>query len=331
MKQHPKSILNKRRASKVCHNDADELVECGIEYLQEQVVLQPRCKNKLGGGVGTKKCSCLSVFVKKDEALDESLTHAVARYMVCFSKKKQHEQWAIVADWIRHADPKYPFGFGLPFIHDGNNHADPPPEMSRKICSSALLTILGHSRHFWKTCKESAANGTIRHHGLAGRESNNTLSDELVADLHLFLSNLMVLQEPLATGNTDEDVNYLPPSYSKRGLYKGFCHNRGWKTTTTTKGNVKREERTDENWTNQQIQPIEICGWSSFRSFWKKHYPELRVRTPSVEQDVIVATGSPVLTARTPALERMQELESIKQFLTASEYASKRQAILDSI
>jgi len=54
----------------------------------------------------------------------------------------------------------------------------------------------------------------------------------------------------------------------------------------------------------------------------------------SVAQEVVVpATTSPVLAvgSRKPALERMQELESIKQFLTVSEYASKKQAILDSI
>jgi len=53
----------------------------------------------------------------------------------------------------------------------------------------------------------------------------------------------------------------------------------------------------------------------------------------SVAQEVVVAATSPVLAAssRKPALERMQELESIKQFLTVSEYASKKQAILDSI
>ena len=51
-------------------------------------------------------------------------------------------------------------------------------------------------------------------------------------------------------------------------------------------------------------------------------------------QEVSISAASPVAAEATrapSALERMQELESIKHFLTDLEYSSKRQAILDSI
>jgi hypothetical protein len=45
----------------------------------------------------------------------------------------------------------------------------------------------------------------------------------------------------------------------------------------------------------------------------------------------VEAEGDTDVPGRRPAYERMQELETIKEFLTPSEYAEKRQAILDSI
>jgi len=103
MTEHPKTIINSQRASKVVCDDDEELIAFGMECLQEQAVLQPCCKDKLGS-CKDKQCSCLSVFMVEDDTVEQPLTEAVARCMVCFAKKKQHEQWAIVADWIRCAD-----------------------------------------------------------------------------------------------------------------------------------------------------------------------------------------------------------------------------------
>ena len=53
--------------------------------------------------------------------------------------------------------------------------------------------------------------------------------------------------------------------------------------------------------------------------------------SPSGIMSSVEAEGDADAPGRRPAYERMQELETIKEFLTPSEYSEKRQAILDSI
>jgi len=53
---------------------------------------------------------------------------------------------------------------------------------------------------------------------------------------------------------------------------------------------------------------------------------------PALAQEVRVsAVALPVLAIQASAVERMQELESIKQFVTAAEHTLKKQAVVDSI
>ena len=297
-----KTILNDNKSANLYTDD--ELVDIGVQFLQEQTLLHCCCKSKLNGR--NKKCECLTIFAEEDDADEYPLTRAVARFMVYFGKKKKSEQQMLVIEWIKYgaaaADARDPTPYLLPVLVDDDDVDDADDEAgdpinadgnaiaayNRKICESALLTIIGYSRTFWTTCKQCAKEGTIPTHGLAGRPPNNSISDELSVELHLFFADMQDFAEPIATRfirektgeldtrDEDDDVLQLAPSFSKRGLYQRFCYERGWKIETTAKGNPKKKKRTDEGWAAGE-EPLDICSWTAFRCFWQKNYPKLRV------------------------------------------------------
>ena len=66
-------------------------------------------------------------------------------------------------------------------------------------------------------------------------------------DLQTFFQHLLELSQPRATlfvteetrrelREEDKDAKELPTSFSKRGLYAGFCNEQGWRLETSPRG-----------------------------------------------------------------------------------------------
>ena len=123
------------------------------------------------------------------------------------------------------------------------------------------------------------------------RSGRGKAFDELIRDdLDKFFEVMELLSEPQstrivrhATGCSLRDdlegVTYLPTHMSKRGLYTRFCNERGWE--------LERHKKGDYNATVVNDDFLPICSWYKFRSFWKQHYPKLRIGRSS--EDVCTA------------------------------------------
>lgn len=290
---HPKVLLNKK-SDELSYSD-EELVEYAEDFLTEQALLQEFCTDMFSKPKH-RECNCLSIFQKQQEDVDPPLLRATARYMVYFAKKTKVDQQMIVIEWMKYAGTGIQARFVIPILaEDDDELVDLPIEQS-KICRNALLAIIGYSKYFWGTLVDCVGAGTIPSHGLIGKQSNNSMDDELETALYMFLSEMEELAEPTAmrfvrdqTGqldsrDEDDDVLYLAPSYSKRSLYHRFCYERGWIMSTTSKGTTKKSLREDQDWVeNTENEPSKICHWRSFWKFWQQSFPKLRVRKPSAD------------------------------------------------
>ena len=95
----------------------------------------------------------------------------------------------------------------------------------------------------------------------------------------MFLESLS--EEEATTAPASEGLcRELPHHYSKRSLYKRWCWERGWVIQNDARSNETKEERSpvdDEFWTEDKV-PEPTLSWPSFRNYWKKHFPHLRIR-----------------------------------------------------
>lgn len=292
---HPKTIINNRTAVKKFSDD--QLVHIGAVYLQEQASLQPKC---ICISKRTEKsCDCLRIFGHL--SYDYCLT--VSRYMVKFAKRPKPDQQMTVMEWIRYS------GFlegrtGRLFIipqwktqDDVNRFYDDTPDdralQLGYICNSALMTILGYGQTFWNTVMRHSREGTTPEHGLVGRIPWNSISETMQMELHLFFAHIEDHAEPTAmrfirekTGTTHErdtkDIKWLPPYFSKRSLYRRYCFEQGWVTSTDCKGSPnKKTERKDDPWTLLQQERGDVCSWKTFLHFWRNNYSYIAVGKPS--------------------------------------------------
>ena len=158
------------------------------------------------------------------------------------------------------------------------------------VCISSILHILKIGRTKFKTIHTHAEKGLPPPvHHLKGRESNRRKileTKETLDELRVFFLDLMEYSEPRATrfirdetGMSDREAGTvdLPSFMSKRSLYKKFCWQLGHKLKTDGKGKTTVSQREDEEFDGRS-RPI--CGWSTFRRFWKDNFPNLVIRPP---------------------------------------------------
>jgi len=299
IKIHPFTLCSKYKW------DDDDLFDACVEFLEEQGLLQERCHSKLRSK--ELLCSCMSFFCRDNEFEPQFLTLAAARYMVYFARMNRGLQQAIVVDWIRYSKHTSPSthpncvflmpimnGSDLLELHDQEANITQPP----RVCCTFIMNILNIGKMYWFTCRDAAVMGVpIPEHGLVGKPSNRSkqFNATIADDLFLYFEGVCMLATPSATrfirditGETstrDDDIDILEiePYNSKRGLFNRFCHERGWDISTSHKGIMEQKERTDAQWISDGEPVSAICCWPTFLSFWKKHYPKLRIRAPSAD------------------------------------------------
>ena len=307
--QHPKDFINKGNIGG--HYDDEDLVDIGVQFLQEQSVLQFHCRDKQRGS--NLLCSCLSIFRKEEEAWEYPLAEMVARYMVFFARLSKPEQQRTVIDWIRYSlgnsgarKTDSEMRFLLPIIANEDELDETDDDcvqfksardlaMGYHVCYSAMLTIVGYSWRFWRRCKSAACSGVLPVHGLTNRRSNHRISLEGEIELQCFFDEMAALAEPLptrfvreitgelTTRDTNTELKQLASSFSKRGLYSAFSYEQGWAISSTAKGTIIKTSRSDELWEASGRQHAPLISGRSFNRFWNKYFPWLIIRRPSTD------------------------------------------------
>ena len=111
-----------------------------------------------------------------------------------------------------------------------------------------------------------------------------------------FLRDLQRKGEPHATRvvrtisgiglrDAEVDVVDLPSCYTKRQLYARFLHEIGWIVRPKVNGSFGKiadyEQRPfDEFWIEGEDVPTPACSFETFRAFWAKNFPKLKIRSP---------------------------------------------------
>jgi hypothetical protein len=279
-KSSPFELFHKRK-------EPDFILNELISYNQT-LANRPCCFNTVQGK-GSHTCSCLSAL---ENGKDDSFYEAVAEYQYMFGSLNKDDQKKMVIEWMRNMPAtgiqKKKKMFSIPFLlHEDDNSDEYHNLRISKICTSAMLDLLGKRRRWWFVCREHAKNNTLPSHALKGRTPNNkrkwnTLFEE---DLKTHFEQLKQEAEPVATGVVREltgetnlrdavDADYFPPSVSKRSCYGRFCLERGWRISSSNKGTI---QKTPIEGLDQQ----EIPSLTSYNSFWEKHYDKLKVRKPT--------------------------------------------------
>ena len=294
---HPfKHILD----PKVQLEDGEELGLC-LDHVAN-VCTKP-CSDRITGKGEHRDCRCLNSLEG-----DAEKQRAVAKYMVAFVAKPRQERHTIIMEWLRYTTTtKEKACFFIPFVADDNNKNGDEEEEEETdndgenmlhelknymVCKDAISILLDYGRCKWKTCAKAVKNNSLPVHGNIGKVSNNAkkFEREVKDDLHAFFHDMNQFATPKATRfvrettgsglrDGEENVLELPTCWSKRALYARFCFERGYVISSTATGIIKKEKRTDEQWDPQNEKTI--CSWTRFLSFWRLHYPLIRIAMAS--------------------------------------------------
>jgi hypothetical protein len=237
------------------------------------------------------ECECLtSLSIDSEQAVE---------YLVSFAHLSKGIRETIVKEKIRHAEEnKGKKGIGMRFY-------SLPLGTGKKdvcLCVQSFRNVLGiGNRHEWKRLKQSAKSGEPGPIIHANTGNRNRVSfapyKEAREGLQGFIENLVghhteeratrLVRESLTTiERGDSHVVHLASSNTKRKLYEHYCYQRGWVPGRTADGSHGRvhsyepRENDEEEWPIGSVS-LPVCSWWSFRSFWKKEYPNLRIRPQS--------------------------------------------------
>ena len=216
--------LNKRTKKSDRVSDKDILLEFDSYYLK---LSQRKNCHKYSNRSVARECNCCAIL-KNDIVRD-----SVALYALSFGKMERDDRIKQLRMWYRYANVEDITSsvqkYLLPFDISSEDFPDEVDAM--KICSTALMDILGFGRIVWKEVAVAHKQGkSISSHGLRGKKSNSLPEDhdEIIVSLHDHFSILNNYGEVEATRfvrektgevtqrDGDENTLYLPTSMGKR-------------------------------------------------------------------------------------------------------------------
>ena len=276
--------LNKRTKKSDRVSDKEILLEFDSYYLK---LSQRKNCHKYSNRSVARECNCCAIL-KNDIVRD-----SVALYALSFGKMERDDRIKQLRMWYRYANVEDITSsvqkYLLPFDISSEDFPDEVDAM--KICSTALMDILGFGRIVWKEVAVAHKQGkSISSHGLRGKKSNSLPEDhdEIIVSLHDHFSILKNYGEVEATRfvrektgevtqrDGDENTLYLPTSMGKRLCYRRWCADRGWLV------NAKHNSATSlERMADFEGETKRCLTWAAYHAFWKKNYPGLKVRNPS--------------------------------------------------
>ena len=270
-------------------------MEC-YNFLKSSASTNKRCHQI--GDDRIKKCSCL--YDLKDK---ETLLTMVVWYMVFWAGLSQVEKKQKWMEWIhisasheKHNKKQYGIIFPLPLMSSSLAHLDPEDSVPL-ICRDALCSICNLGRRFIRSVTHKHMKEII---DKRGKTANRQMNEETRQSLHDYFKHLHTQAAPFATRivreetgmlerDSDTDITHIPPNMTKKNLYGVWCFDRGWKIkyNKRCKGSYSTiKEFTFREHDDHLIVPLfptgmarkPIVAWCTFTSFWKRHYPKLRIR-----------------------------------------------------
>jgi hypothetical protein len=272
---------------------------------------------KLSGGksvTGDTQCTCLHALRPQVEGQDSTALCMVTRWSCYVASLSNGARSSLEIEWIKDANKwakehshssEKRTGYLLQMMAPGD---EAPPLVEAYVqplraCRNALMLVLGIGKSRWGASAKHALANTVPVHGLTGKTGNRYTNKKARVDSDLmdFLAKLQdkagvtrLVREITGVGLSagEEEKIELPTHMTKRGLYKQFCWERGWKLVSDNKGKYTRTPRLHDTEFLEGSERKEVCAWSSFEKYWKEKHPNLKIRASSDLMDDAAADNS---------------------------------------
>jgi hypothetical protein len=266
-----------------------------LEWCRRVAQLE-HCPRLSGNGTGDTECTCLRALrpqVQVEGKYSIALC-MVARWSCHVASLDNGARSSLEIEWIKRAnlwakDHSHGATKRTSYVlqlkatdpsssADNSLYVDAAYVQPFRVCKHAMMLILGVGKTRWAASAKHAAANTFPVHGLIGKAGNKLSKKKarVDSDLNDFFAKLQ--DEAQVPGVGEEEQVELPPYMSKRGLYKKFCWERGWKLDTDEKGNITRSSRPYDTDFPEGSERKDISAWSSFAKYWKEKHPNLKIR-----------------------------------------------------
>jgi hypothetical protein len=266
---------------------------------------------RLSGGTGTgdTECTCLYALRPQVEGQDSEALCMATRWSCYIASLDNDTRRSLEIEWIKHANvwakehcnsSTKRTGYLLQIMAADPSSDEAPPLAGEanvqplRACKHALMLVLGIGSSRWASSATHARKDTFPVHGLKGKAGNKGAKKKarVDSDLRDFFEKLQDEAEVPATRLVreltgiglragEEEKIELPTHMTKRGLYRKFCWERGWKLVSDSKGKYTRTHRPYDTEFPEGSEREEIGAWSSFEKYWKEKYPNIKIRASS--------------------------------------------------
>ena len=278
--------------------NAVDAVEEILDWIVKTLAPQ-KCRQPTGSSQLVTNCRCLGFLELED---NERKALHVAEYLVHYAKMKRETkkellyEWNKVAATIQSVSPGTKLSFMVPGLPTPGVDDEPNP----MICKNALLNLLNEGRGSWETALKGPQVMDKRVGKYGPDSCKGKANIEIYMSLNNFFNELKQEALPFATriirdetGTTTRDDNpnevVLSPHVSKHSCFARWCYSRGWKVQkkssalswyTPVSEFEKRPHDDDEEaplWPQGSIYK-RVVTWPSFWSYWKRNFPEIKIR-----------------------------------------------------
>jgi hypothetical protein len=268
---------------------------------------------KLAGGrtTGVTQCTCLHALRSQIEGNISPALYMVTRWSCYVASLSNGARSSLEIEWIKDAniwakehshtsEKRMGYLVQMMATYSSSDKVSPLLEDETHIeplraCKDALMLVLGIGKSRWGASAKHAAANTFPVHGLKGKTSNAYANKKarVNSDLMDFFEKLQDEAEVPAThlvreisgvglrAAGEEEKIELPSYMTRRGLYRKFCWEQGWKLVSDVKGNYTRTARLYDTEFPEGSERKEVGTWSSFDRYWKEKYPNLKIRANS--------------------------------------------------
>ena len=255
------------------------------------------------------KCTCVKELLQRNSGNIEAVSDIVTSYYQ-FSYKERFTLFSnkVFEIMDRKITPRLKSVTNMKFrgrlfgIRGKFDASDDSFVDSHTLCMYGYLSIYGIGPKHLDSMKSKYEMSTFDSernlaHGLTRKKSNNAVSEEVLVSLGQFFNELKDEADDYASRQVRSHVggNYLrdneldgvrlPPSYTKTGMYRRWCHNQGWITNTGAdrdKGyKTFRVRPFDESEFPPTSTPSPICSRECFMSYWRNNFPNIKIAPSS--------------------------------------------------
>ena len=243
--------------------------------------------------------NCIDIHNKRRgegtcDCLQEASAHMGPRNMISLwttlvdmAQKPRKEIDLQVIEWIKYAESRKASLVGKPKQQQQRVYLC-PGVWEHTVCKHAIAALCGYGRDSWLRLVSAAKSGNFKEHGLVGKPSNFLKKHDHSPKLHQFFKELELYAAPRATRvvrsslggeelrDDDLDLVDLPSNFLKNGLYARYC-----KEVCGTSIKFDSKHRLVSTEAVPGMEMADIPAWSTFRKFWDKNYPKLKIQKPS--------------------------------------------------